>query len=250
MLNVTLARPWKSKNTLKAFALQVLNETCEGAVSFAQVGANDGVMADPIYPYLREFEWSGVMVEPHPAYFSDLSKLHAGRPNLQLVNCAVSDVAGEMELFYLSEAVREYYPDWARGCASLKRHRLIEVVEGKRQQGQQDLDADIEKVGVPVRRLDDILEDHSISALDFLLIDVEGFEEQVLESVDLTSLNLRACMVECNGSDTKNEATIARILERAGLITFRFRDDLFGMHPERLNVPLSQVMKFMNQPPL
>ena len=247
MLRVNLARPWQSKNILKAFALQSLNEACDGRVAFAQVGANDGVLHDPIYPFLRDYNWSGVLVEPHPAYFSDLSKLHAKRSDLKLVNCAVSDVVGKMELFYLSEAARDVYPNWARGCASLKRHRLIEVLEGRRQSGAQDFDVDIAHVDVPVRRLDDVLQTHNIDKLDFLLIDVEGYEEHVLESVELASLNLRACMVECNGSDVKNETKISDILARAGIETFRFGADLFGFHPDRLNIPLNRVMKFLNQ---
>ncbi len=102
---------------------------------FAQVGANDGKLADPILRFIETGAWQGVMIEPHPAYFADLSELHRGKAGIQLVNCAVSNAEGQMQLFHLSEAEHGAYPSWARGCASLKHNRLVEVLTGKRKDG-------------------------------------------------------------------------------------------------------------------
>ena len=34
---------------------------------FLEIGANDGVANDPIYPFVSRFGWTGIMVEPLPA---------------------------------------------------------------------------------------------------------------------------------------------------------------------------------------
>lgn len=248
--HLALARPWKAKRQLAGFCLDALDAARAGAVRFVQVGANDGRLDDPIAPYLDKGGWTGLRIEPHPAYFADLSALHAGDRAVRVVNCAVSDTPGEMDLHHLAEAARPHYPAWARGCASLKPNRLAEVLDGKRQPGGAVAPGDIAAVGVPVRRLDDILAEAGIGAVDLLVIDVEGFEAQVLDSVDLAGLNLLACMVECNGSDLPAEGAIAARLAAAGLVTFRLRDDLVALHPERLTVPVGEVLRLVGQVPV
>ena len=39
---------------------------------FINIGANDGVFIDPIYPFIRDFGWRGLMVEPIPEAFAAL----------------------------------------------------------------------------------------------------------------------------------------------------------------------------------
>src|SRR6266568_4231619 len=39
---------------------------------FIGIGANDGVTHDPLYPFVRDFEWRGIMVEPIPEVFAEL----------------------------------------------------------------------------------------------------------------------------------------------------------------------------------
>lgn len=248
---VNLARPWKAKRALLSFCLDAVDRACADGPRFVQVGANDGRLADPIRGYIETGRWHGLMIEPHPAYFADLAGLHGKRPCVALANCAVSDAEGEMELFHLSETRRDAYPPWARGCASLRRERLIEVLAGQCSDGEAaDVGEDIDSVRVPVRRLDALLAEHGLDALDILVVDVEGFEINVLKSLDLSTLDLRACMVECNGSDAPREAEIAAMLRAAGLVTFRLRDDLFAVHPDRLAVPVVDLMAFLGQSPV
>ncbi|MEM8804212.1 MAG: FkbM family methyltransferase [Pseudomonadota bacterium] len=244
-----LARPWIAKKVLMQFALTAVDRATP-ITNFVQVGANDGVLDDPIFPFIDAGGWEGVMIEPHPTYFKDLSNTHADRHGIKLVNCAVSDTPGEMELFHVAETERNSFPAWARGCASLKKERLCEILEDARADGTGlDPSRDIASVFVKVRRLDDVLATLGLQSIDFLIVDVEGFELQVLDSVDLSTLNLRAAVVECNGSDAHHEADVAERFAAVGMTTFRLRDDLLAVHPERLSVPLSDMLTFLNQVP-
>ena len=50
-----------------------------------QVGANDGIMCDPLRRYLaptRGQELHAVLIEPIPFYFQRLQDLYAGYPNI------------------------------------------------------------------------------------------------------------------------------------------------------------------------
>ncbi len=156
-----------------------------------------------------------------------------------------------MTLYYLAEDQRDAYPAWARGCASLKANRLVEVLGGHRIDGNAtDPHHDVAEVMVPVRTLGAILKDARIMTLDLLVVDVEGFELNVLDSVDLNSLDLRAALIECNGSDKANEGQVAARLSEAGLTTFRFRDDLFALDPERCPVAMTDLLAFLGQSPI
>ena len=247
---IPLARPWRAKPILLNFCLAAIDKACAGAVRFVQVGAHDGSLADPIRDYATS-GWRGIMIEPHPVYFAELNALHGARSALTLVNCAVSDIEASFDLYHLAESQRVQFPDWARGCASMSRARLEEVLSGRRLDEQRvDPDRDIAAVRVAARRLDTILAEAGAETADFLIVDVEGWELNVLNSVDLDRLALRAALIECNGPDRTQEAEIAARLKAAGFETFRLRDDLLALHPERASVPLGDVLTLLGQPHL
>jgi FkbM family methyltransferase len=70
-----------------------------GDKRIVQIGANDGKHDDPIRHILAAKNIGAVLVEPLPVAFNALSKLHANRPNTQLVQGAISREGGDMSLF-------------------------------------------------------------------------------------------------------------------------------------------------------
>lgn len=56
---------------------------------FIGIGANDGVTHDPLYPFVRDFGWRGIMVEPIPEAFAALERNYAGLGGVLLV-CAAA----------------------------------------------------------------------------------------------------------------------------------------------------------------
>ena len=62
--------------------------------TFLQIGANDGIMNDPVYPFLRNREdWVGLQVEPTPRNFEKLKKLHGNRPHWSHYNGAIAPLS-------------------------------------------------------------------------------------------------------------------------------------------------------------
>jgi FkbM family methyltransferase len=62
---------------------------------------------------------------------------------------------------------------------------------------EQEGDSD-EKVSVEQHRLDDFLLERGIAAVDFLSIDVEGYEMNVLQGIDFSKINIRCMVIENN----------------------------------------------------
>jgi FkbM family methyltransferase len=98
-----------------------------------------------------------VAVEPHPATFRRLERNVGRLDRVRLVNVAVGDSNGSRPLFSSGES-------WA---ASLRKQPQLGHVDE-----------------VTCRRLDDLLEELGIGAVDLLKLDIEGAEHEVLSTFD------------------------------------------------------------------
>lgn len=221
-------------------------------VFYIQVGANDGILDDPIQSIAAENRWGGLLVEPHPIYFSELEGNLENRSTTQALNIGIATEEGTMPLFHISENAQERYPKWMKGCASLDYVRMERAIEKAEKETGHNLRAhgDIAQVDVPLKRLDQVLEDQGIIHADVIVIDVEGRELNVLNSFDHSTLGAAVMMVECNGPNIRQEAEYVAIMAKGGYQVFRFHDDLVAIHPERLKIPLTDVQHWVSIPRL
>jgi hypothetical protein len=68
-------------------------------VFFLQVGANDGLMDDPIHFLVRKYGWCGVLLEPDPQLFKHLKENYSGVDGPILVNAALSPINGKTTFY-------------------------------------------------------------------------------------------------------------------------------------------------------
>lgn len=226
-------RPRRNRQAIKEFVFNALNDQRDGDVFCVQVGANDGELSDPIFPMIQDFGWSALLIEPHPIYFSTLYHLHQNRDNVTAVNIGISDTPGEMPLFFLRQASQHLFPAHVRGCASLDRGWMQRAVARALDQTEQtDPDAHIDVVNVLLRRLDTVLAEQAVTRADLVVIDVEGHEASVLNSFDLSALNVSAALIECQRTPPDNAHNVVATLEKAGFVVFRVSIDLLALQPD------------------
>ena len=70
---------------------------------FIQIGANDGVMSDPLNKFVRKFKWKGILIEPQKKEFIKLKKNYNDCDGLIFENLAISDKEGNIDLYKLPE---------------------------------------------------------------------------------------------------------------------------------------------------
>ena len=88
---------------------------------FIQIGANDGVSGDPIYRFIQEFDWTGILVEPQKEVFdTKLQILYGTNPKIHLENVAVAEEYGHMTLYKVAFSNSR----WATGLASFKNSHI------------------------------------------------------------------------------------------------------------------------------
>jgi FkbM family methyltransferase len=163
---------------------------------FVEVGANDPQRGSQSWQF-EQAGWTGVLVEPQP----DLAERLRSTRRAHVVGAACSSPAnaGTAMTLHLSGP-----------HSSLKRELALTGVVAK---------AVIE---VPVRTLDDILEEAKApSPIDFVSIDVEGHEVEVLAGFDLARWRPRLVLIEDHVTNLATHRSLTRtgyrLILRTGL---------------------------------
>jgi FkbM family methyltransferase len=132
---------------------------------YVDIGANDPIADSVTYAfYLRG--WTGITVEPVPAW---AQRQREARPNDTVIEAAITaDDVESVTLHHIADT----------GLST-----LVDSVGAYHQADGRD----VEDIVVPAKRLDAVLAEAGWDGLDihFMVIDTEGAERSVLESVDL-----------------------------------------------------------------
>lgn len=166
---------------------------------FVDVGAHDGIRFSNTYYLERHLGWQGLAIEPLPEVYEALRR----NRRCDTVQGCVANAAGEVRFLaitgygtMLSGIVDEYDP----------RH----VARIDRELADRDSRRDI--ITVPAYTLAELLEEHGLTRVDYLSIDVEGPELKILESIPFDRFDIRVISVENNYQDLR----LRRVLRRAG----------------------------------
>lgn len=171
-------------------------EGCKGGY-FVEVGAGDGRTHSNTFVLERDHGWTGLLIEPNPAYARSLRKF---RTSTHLELCVDRELRdGDfLALGYMGGLIADdtdYAP--ARRASVLRRHadKIIRVA---------------------CRPLADILKDAGAPAvIDFLSIDVEGAEHRLLQDFPFERYDFRAVTVE------RPTPEVHDLLSRAGYVLDR-----------------------------
>lgn len=163
---------------------------------YVDVGAADPVIAS-VTKHFYDHGWRGINIDPRPAAIKALREMRPEDINLEV---AAGDGEGSIELFVCVED-----PDLSTTSES---DRAFLIEKGFHFQTR----------AVALCRLDDILESHDVTSVDFLKIDVEGSEGQVLAGLDLVKWHPRVIVVEAvrPWSSIRSDAEWNSILVESG----------------------------------
>jgi len=153
---------------------------------FVEVGANDAEILSQSYS-LEQRGWHGILIEPQPDLASALQRRRKAQVFAEA--CSSRHNAGSRLRLHLAGGHSSF--DASLNVADIKPHGTIEV---------------------PVRTLDDILVAAGAAQIDFISIDVEGHELDVLDGFDLSRWQPRLIVIE----DLLLHTRLHRYLTRRG----------------------------------
>lgn len=234
------AQPRVAYRILSAFA------TAYPQAVFLQIGANDGQRYDPLAHFVGNGEWTGVMVEPVPHIFERLRSHLAGNDRVEVENLAIAEQAGIRPFYYVAEPVDEaerLAVDWYDAIGSFDRVHLL-----KHKAVIPNLANRIETLMVPTMTVAGLCAAHGIRCPDLVLIDAEGYDGEILASIDFERIRPRLVIYEHHHLPAEaRERCEARLrgldygLREDGLDTWcldlRVRDALAERWPELPDLP-------------
>lgn len=145
---------------------------------FVQVGANDGKSFDYLYDFVTVRNSVGLVIEPIAEYFKELEKNYKDYHNIKCLNVAVHATLIQIGIFKINPEFEHLYPDWVRGSASFNSTHLTNCV------AKVDFDHLLEE-SVKAKNINKILEENSFTVdVDYLQIDTEGYDYEVLKQID------------------------------------------------------------------
>lgn len=148
------------------------------SVRFVQVGSNDASYGDSIMEYVLANGWQGVLVEPVPYVFERLKRRHGRNPRFKLENVAIGQREGELP-FYCLEPMEHPPTPYYDQMGSFSREHIE-----KHERFQPGLSQHIREIKVRCITLTSLLKQHGLNRLDLLHVDAEGYDFDVLQSLD------------------------------------------------------------------
>jgi len=180
-----------------------------------QIGANDGVVGDPLVGAFSKTRWRGLLVEPVPYLYEALVARYRDRPGMRVERAAVSAIDGEAPLYRL-RTVPGKMPEWFGQLATLNREVLL-----KHRPSIPEIDSLLIEESVPTVRLDTLLERHGVTRIDLLVIDTEGHDFEILRALDFTRFRPVLLMFEHQHLSANDKAAAYALLQTHG---YKFKE--------------------------
>ena len=180
---------------------------------YVDVGAHDGISLNNTLFFEKNKNWRGINIEPIKKVFE---KLVLNRPNNINLNCAICNNDGETEFL-----CNTGYTEMLSGIKDNfdKRHLMrlqSENIESK---------STTEIIKVQTKKLETILHENNISHVNYLSIDVEGAEFEVIKSINFDKVFIDVIGFENNYDDVS--VPIVEYLQNKGFIFINKSCDIF-----------------------
>ena len=145
---------------------------------FIQIGANNGKRYDPLNHLItREKEFiSGIAIEPVQEYFSELQLTYEDFSNIKLLRKAIHNTNKECTIYKVNPT-KEGLEEHLKGMSSFDITNLTK--DGV-------LESDIIPETVPCLSFMDLIRTENISKLHLLQIDAEGYDIEIINSIDFS----------------------------------------------------------------
>ncbi|GGC41167.1 hypothetical protein GCM10011504_19540 [Siccirubricoccus deserti] len=176
---------------------------------FIGIGANDGVTHDPIFPFIRDFGWRGIMVEPIPEAFAKLKDNYAPYPDVTLIEAAVGKIDSVGVIYSIDMSTPNSLSMSLH--SSFSRDVLL-----KGRQWHSGLESHIVERQVPIISFETLLRSTKGQPVDVLKIDAEGYDLEILKTIDLEALAPQLVLVEHANIQRSGKIEMAERLSAAG----------------------------------
>jgi len=185
---------------------------------FVNIGANDGISGDPIYPFLVKYGWHGIAVEPLGYLCDELRTNYAQFEGVVVEHAAIT--ATPRPFYFIAPDATE--ASFVRQIGSLHRDYIEKTIalfrkyefEGPVRDG---LERSIRQLDVPCLTFEQLLAKHDVQQIDFLNIDAEQSDFEILTMIDFTRWRPSILCLEMSEFSDAQKVRAGEVLRLSGL---------------------------------
>ena len=134
-----------------------------------------------------------LLVEPVPHNVNAIKENLKEFKNIIIEPVAISNINEKKDFYFVKgNSINKLKKHWASGIGSFDKNHLI----SHRSKRFLIEDNDIDKVVIETLRFKDLVKKHSITEIEKIIIDVEGFEYEILSDIDLGEIKINSIMFE------------------------------------------------------
>ena len=134
-----------------------------------------------------------LLVEPVPHNISAINENLKEFKNVHLARVGVASVRETKDFFFVkATSINKLKKHWASGIGSFNKNHLLNH-RTKRFLIEED---DIDKIPIKTVKFEDLIDKYSITEIDKILIDIEGYEYEILRDMDLKKVWINSILFE------------------------------------------------------
>lgn len=185
---------------------------------FIQIGANDGLTGDSLRKYITKYNWKGVLVEPVPYVFKRLKENYKDYRGLHFENSAIGVKGGFTKFYALSEfdlQKKKLFGDHEKykvdQLGSFDKATLL-----KHSYMHPQFESLVEEIDVPAMTFDSLLTKYNISNVDLLQLDVEGYDFELLNTMNFDKIVPKVLVFEHQHMKKEHYKAVLKKLRKIG----------------------------------
>lgn len=178
-------------------------------VYFLQVGANDGVAADPLNFFVAKYGWKGIALEPLPDIFEKLQDTYRNQKGVTPICAAMGAEEGNLTFYRVQPG-----PNVPAVCELLGSFRRDVILSHK---GTfPEIEQHLITQDVQVLSFAKLVHDFNVRRIDVVLIDAEGYDYEILKQIDFHRFHPHVIIYERCHLDETTKRHARQILDDAG----------------------------------
>lgn len=138
----------------------------------------------------RELSWSGIAIEPSPKVFK---RLEVNRTCI-MINACISGKPGNAEFLELSG-----HTEMLSGLTDKYHQKHLKRIDDE----IKEFSGEKNYIQVPCYTLEDFVREYGLDKIDYLSVDIEGREFNVLKSINFNNINIDIIGIENNYKEDK-----------------------------------------------
>lgn len=188
---------------------------------FMDIGAHDGVNINNTLYFEENNNWTGINVEPIKEVFE---KLVVNRPKSININCAVCNNDGTADFLRISADGPEMLSRLQNNLDSRHIERIHKDIETTQSSSH--------IVTVDTKKIETICDEHNVTHIHYLSIDVEGAEFDVIKSINFEKVFIDVIGFENNYPDVS--VPIVHYLQSKNYLFTYEAVDIFMIHKDSI----------------